>query len=281
MVSSLRYDRGVTDSDEWDPRDADRQVSLSGSVPEVLHELEQLEARDQARANRRPMLIMVTIVGVLVVMFAAILLANTTLMLLIPPLLIGGIFMAYQARLRLDDRRIEIGRTLISTFKDELREGRPLELNLDFRAYWRLTDGQNWLTLKMTLENGVAAQLSARSNSKRKQKRKRKYTKTKDKIIEILSVRLCPPKGQALDAGLQVPVIDGAVGSLTLKQAKLAPRGATFVFATSPVLRVNIRGLWPALSTRSLLKGRDAVLALVTSYGLLGRAGSRAAASAG
>ncbi len=266
--------------DTWIPRDCDKEVSWSGQAAEIAMHCEALHAADKRAEQRRRSFIVLAIGGGI----AGPVLGGVTGMgwLIGVGLLLALVFgfMAYQANADdLEDRKLEFVRVLVDVLKGELREGSAVEVGLDFRGFWRFESGQTWLTVKMTLDNGVVAQISVQDRCKRKLKQKRKYTKVKDKIVESVIVRLSPPKGQTLDVGLAVGTPAIKVGPLSLRQAKVAPRAATFSFSTKQLVRTCGRGGWMEVARKDVPSGYDAVRALITSYHLLGRAGSRAAAA--
>ncbi len=276
----MRYAVRVNLENSWTPRDVDRQVSLMGTVDEVLAQCEQMHAEYQSAERWRPWIITGTVVGTLGLVFTSVGLTLPWLMLPAGVVLaVGGVLAFRAVRANLDARKLEIVRTVLTTFQPELRPGRPVQASIDFRGYWRFEPSDAWSTVAMTLDNGVTVQLTARSNNKRRTKSKRQQIITKDKMVEQLVVRLGAPKGQTLDAGLQVPRIGGRVGSLMLHQVKVAARAATFVFQTDRIVRAFPEGSSSSTKLHRLIQGQDAVLALVTSYHLLGRAGQRSAAT--
>lgn len=263
----------------WTARDTNKQVSLSGSVPEIIEECDRIEARAKWR---RPLLIGLFVVLTAGGFIVAVALADLWLYAVAPLVVFaGGMAVMRVGTTNIEARKLETIRTLLWTFADEMRPGRPVEVSLDFRGYWRFKAGESWLTVKMTLANGVTAQITGRSTNKRKTKRKGGYLRTKDKLTEFLVVRLGPPKGQTLDAGLRIPVMDHPLGPLSLRQVKVRPRAATFVFSTKQILRNAVGGYWAPTDRTAIPQGRDAVKALITSYQLLARAGGQAAAAAG
>ncbi len=261
----------------WVPRDNNKLMQFSGTPEEFEARCEKMNASDKRSESLRTVFIGLTIAGG-VLAFAG-LSTGASMMLGLGVVMAAGFGIgAYLAGTGdIEDRKLEMARTLVDTFKSELRKGRPIQVDIDFRGYWRYESGDSWLTVKMVLENGVAAQLSASDSCKRKTRRKRKYTKIKDKIVETLVVRLTPPKGQSLDPAMAMDRRPISVGALKLRQARATPRAATFVFATGQIFRLKGRSGWNDGGYSQMPSGADAVRSMIASYHLLGRAGARAA----
>ncbi|MCA9654632.1 MAG: hypothetical protein H6712_10060 [Myxococcales bacterium] len=262
------------------PRDSKKRLVASGPPAQVKARYATLHASDKtAELVRKVTLYLAIALGV--VSFVGLVGESMWVfgIALAAVVVVVAVRMSF-ASADIEDRKLEMARTLVETFEPELRPGRPIEVEIDFRGYWRYQPGQAWLSLKMTLANGVVAQVSALDRCKRKSKAKRKYTKIKDKITSSLVVRFTPPKGQRLEGGLQVRGKRMSVGPLTMRSAKITPRAAVFVFSTGTIVRVRDRSGWrEGAYVGHMPKGKHAVKALIAAYHLLGRAGAQAAGS--
>ncbi len=259
------------------PRDNNKQLYFTGSPEEFEAKCETLHGADKRSESMRMIFIVMAVLGGALLFIGFV---SEQMPMIGAGAVMAAVFgiAAYVAGTGdIEDRKLEMPRTLIEALKAELRPGRPVQVDIDFRGYWRYDPGDSWLTVKLTLVNGVVAQVSARDSCKRKVRHKRKYTKIKDKIVETLVVRLVPPKGQTLDTGLSVERRPISVGSLSLRQARVTPRAATFVFATPQILRNKDRSGWHDGGYAQMPDGADAVRSVIASYHLLGRAGARAA----
>jgi hypothetical protein len=182
----------------------------------------------------------------------------------------------------LEDRKLAVAEGVVRALAPELKQGRPIEATIDFRAHHELApkaqQGSSaaralayehpWLQLSFVLGDGTKVRLVGTLHAKRKTKSKRKYTKVKERCHETLSVELAPPSGRSFTA-TSVPAVP-ALG-MTLARARVRPNAAELVFRTSAFQRTRLRGGWTTNGDPMLLPER-VVGALVTSYKLLAAA---------
>ncbi len=243
------------------------RVQYEGSVEQVLAKVSELYVanQDAERKNRRDK----WIGGLLVVVgFFAILIIIGVIIL---PF---GIWLLVRKREGdVEDRQLETVSGLLTALGAELRPGRPVQLQADLRSYEQsnatsVGGAQQyehwWLHLTFTVMDGTGVALDIVQHVKRKQRRKNKYTVQNDRIIEVITVRLRPPGGQAFSAASQRRWQQQAVGPLTLRRAQVEPRSARFVFATRPNVRTNHRYRTTNLSHQ--VNSRTALLAVTGAY---------------
>lgn len=258
-------------------RDSNKTVAYTGSVDEIEAECEALAALDKETEQKKRLTWIGFIGGGLLILGGVV----TDLWAIAIPglgIIVGsGIYYFQINQHDIEDRKLETARWILDTLKSELKAARPAELGLDFRGYDNFDAGPHWLTLKMTLDNGVGVSLAVSTHFKRKERRKRKYTKIKDKIHERIAVTFTPPKGQVFSASSTQPNIRQHAG-LMLRSAKRSAKSATFVFATMPKVRVKSRHGWSGISSGDVTDGRKAVSAVITGFRALITAPSGGAA---
>ena len=266
-----------------DAHDAEVQFSGSGSAIEWLTYAAEVNERDnEAERIKKQLFIwaMVCLVGgvLTIALFG---------LGLIP---IGVSIYLFIRRKRydkvdVDDRRLEIFTGTLRTLAPELKAKKPITVSLDFTAHTRHVRNaakhaseyeQEWLSLKLPLQDGCYAQVTVTVQVKERQKPKRKYTKIKRKQLERVVVRLTPASGQSFSPNPRAHQVAGrSVNGLTLRQAVVEPHQASFTWSSWTSVTVRARGGWTANAPP--LDSRHLVTTLLVSY-KLARAAERAAA---
>jgi hypothetical protein len=276
---------------EPSPRSAPVQLSIEGSVPQVLHECMRMFTADKlAEATRRR----AHIIGGILIALGILTIWIFGLGLI--PLIIGIVVWIRGNKKSvedLEDRRLEVITGTLATLAPELKSNKPVKAIADFSGCdarqataheeagtgWfeqrrtRSSYSHWWLVLRMMLQDGVAVEVDGTTLLSRKTAAKRKYTKTKDRVTERLVVRLVPPRGKAFPPHtLGVHPMGRMAAGMTLRQATVRPRGAVLVFQTAPAMRISGRGL-VAHRLEGLLDSAKVVAAIVHSYKLVAKVG--------
>jgi len=266
-----------------DAHDAEVQFSGSGSAIEWLTYAAEVNERDnEAERIKKQLFIwaMVCLVGgvLTVALFG---------LGLIP---IGVSIYLFIRRKRydkvdVDDRRLEIFTGTVRTLAPELKAKKPITVILDFTAHTRHVRNaakhaseyeQQWLSLKLPLQDGCHAQMTVTVQVKERSKPKRKYTKIKRKQLEQIVVRLTPASGTAFSPNPRAHQVAGrSVNGLTLRQVMVQPHLACFTWSSWVSVTVRARGGWT--SHTPPLDSRHLVTTLIVSY-KLARAAEREAA---
>ena len=257
--------------------DSDKAVSYSGTPEQVELECEALALLDKATESKKSILLVSGVVSVFA-LFGAFVISS---MLLggLAIVAIGGIG-AYYYSINdddIEDRKLNLARWLVDTLKPELKANRPVQLDLDFRGYDNPKTDGSWMTLAMTLEDGVGLRLSISTHFKRKTRAKRKYTKIKDKLHERVSLTFVAPKGRSFDPAGKDRFKSHPVPKLQLRSVKISPKAATIVYSTPQMQRVSGRGGWSNVGLDNLVQGSTSVAAIIASYRALGVAAGSAA----
>lgn len=271
MFRSVSAEMTLRVPEDFEPQDANVQLSLTAPLEEVEAELNRLHDADKSaersKAKLKPWLWVTgiaTFLGFIIVV---------TLPFAIP-LIILAVMYHRANKQDVEDRRLDTARHLLATLRDEFDPKANVVLAMDFRAFSRTpgrSEGpmtlysQQWLRLGVVLANGSALQIAATTHSKRKSRRKRKYTKHKDKITETLTLELHPPKGRPFD-----PALQGRIGralaapqpSLRLQRCRIKPRAAELTFVTDVAVRVTPRR--PSFLGRTNLLDAHKVLSATT-----------------
>ena len=203
-----------------------------------------------------------------------------------------------------EDRKLDVICRLVDTLSPDVDPKRSMQIHVDFRACdrtspidkttkWYSSSGQlvyqvDWLKLRLPLLDGSSVAIEASQTCKRKQKAKRKYTKKKDRVHEMLTVTLTPPKGFFFDqkktTSLQ-KVLGGFAGDvpkLQLRGAKIRPKVATVAFRTTGSMRVYNRYGWQGSINEGLLGDQSTLRAVIVSCrAARGTLAARAVAAAG
>lgn len=250
--------------------DTNKSVTYSGSAQEVESQCEALAKLDKKTEGQNKILGIAAVASLLVIIGAFFVESTVVGVIGAVGLVFSGIFLAVIRNDDIEDRKLELARWLVGTLKSELKANRPLQLDLDFRGYDnRRTDG-TWLTLAMTLEDGVGLRLSVSTHFKRKTRSKRKYTKIKDKIHERVSLTFVAPKGKAFNPSVKDQFRSRAVPQLQLRSVKINPKAATVVYTTQQMQRVRGRHGWSNHGLTNLVDGSTSVAAIIASYRALG-----------
>ena len=247
-------------------RNVPKSVQLAGRPAEVEAKLKEMAKLDKKAERQSSWLLALLII---------LLIAGFFMFTILPVVAIGCILLAIGSGILrwrvskndVEDRKLEVLQTLLAHLGPELKPGRGVEAELNFRGYWA-ANGQPWLQATMVLANNMTLRVSIVTNFVRKKKSKRKYTKITDKIVESVTVELRPAKDQRLPATTTIPVPrQHGPRLLSLARTKVAAGGASFVFSSRKIKRVEGRGVeqW----SESLTAGTDVVLAVVSSYRLL------------
>jgi hypothetical protein len=176
-----------------------------------------------------------------------------------------------------EDYRLEAFSGLILALAPELNPKRPIDANLDFRAFTACANPphagegycQRWLSVQLPLRDGSYASLSVTIAVKQKSRSKRKYTKLKQRRIESVTVRLSPPAGGAFNARSAAPASCGrTVLGMKLARVTIQPQAASFYW-TAPVTRVERgRSGWSSPTGVRQVESKQLVAALMASYQL-------------
>lgn len=261
-------------------RDNNLQVNFAGSAEEFIDRCDALQRADKTAEERRHALFYTSIglFAVAFISFAAQAELITWISAIAALIALGAAW--WSGTHDLEDRKIEIPKSIVMLLGGQLRRARQLAVDIDFRGYWRFSADESWLSLKLPLANGAAVSITIETKCRRKSKPKGKYTKLKDRLVERLSIRIFAPRGVAL-APTPAPLSDALkVGPLLLSGAQITEKHATFSFTTAPFIRLYDRSGWHEEAYQAALPdGRDVVRAIVASYGLLGQLGRVAAAN--
>lgn len=263
------------------PADANKQVHYQGSVDEVRKACEGLHGLDKQAEKVKKIFLAGWIVSLVVAPIAFIAEA--------PGVGIGAgvafvVFLIGHLMTRrhdIEDRKLEVARTVLDTFAPELDPKKPVELEMDFRGYWKADEGVTWMQMKLPLENGVSLTVGASTTFKRKKRAKRKYTKIKDKVAEVVTLQFKPPKGETFDPAAQGRMKKVRLQGLALRGVKMSAKGATFTMMTPQMIRMHGRAGWENGGLSHGIDGRMVVGSIITSYRLLAQAGASSDASAG
>lgn len=157
-------------------------------------------------------------------------------------------------KIDVDDRRLEVFTGLVRTLAPELKPKKPITVHLDFTGHNRHVRSagrdaseyeQQWLSLKLPLQDGTHALVSVTLQVKERLKRKSKYTKVKLRQREQVFVRLTPAPGKAFKPNARANQVAGRVVSrLTLRQARVEPHQACFTWTSWISVKMRVRGGW-------------------------------------
>jgi len=262
-----------------DPHDAEVPFSGSGSAIDWLTYAAEVHERDKAAEGTKSKLLTWGVVcligGILTLVFFG--------LGLIP---IGISIYLFVRRSKLnkfdvDDRRLEAFTGMLRTLAPELKAKKPITVELDFTAHTRHARNageyaQQWLSLKLPLQDGSHALVTVTVQVKERKKSKRKYTKIRRKQQEQIIVRLTPAVGKAFSPNPRANQIAGrSVNGLTLRQALVQPHQACFTWSSWVSIDVRARAGWT--SHAPPLDSRHLVTTLIVSY-KLARAAEREAA---
>lgn len=257
-----------------DPHDAEVHFSGSGSAIDWLTYAAEVNERDNEAERIKKQLLIWAIVCLI-----AGLATFTFFGIGLIPIGIGIYLFVRRKKLDkidVDDRRLEAFTGMLRTLAPELKAKKPIAVDLDFTAYTRHARNpaqnagqfeQQWLSLKLPLQDGSHALVTVTLQVKERKKPKRKYTKIRRKQLERVVVRLTPAVGKTFSPNSRVSQVAGrAVNGLTLRQAVVEPHQASFTWSTWVSVHVRGRGGWvahaPALDSRHL------VTTLIVSYKL-------------
>ncbi len=185
----------------------------------------------------------------------------------------------------MDDRKLDAALRPLIVLGPDLKAGRPFLVDVDFHAYDQLAPDDErkeggagmfsygvthrrwqhpWLRMQLPLIDGTLAEVNVLTQAKRKSKPKRKYTKHKERLVELLAVRLKLP--QPLDvqqaARLQERLTQGA-GGQRVRSVKVGGDKVEVSFATPPAGRQRLRGGWQAQGLETLVDGETIVRAVM------------------
>lgn len=254
-------------------RDTDKTVSYSGSPEEVDAACEALDALDKQTEGRRTA---AAVVGSAAVVLGAIGFVVELLLLAGVSWGVAVALFAYRSIIGgddIEDRKLATARELLSTLAPELKRGRPVKLDLDFRLYDNYSSDGVWMTLQTTLEDGTGLQLGVSTHFKRKARAKRKYTKIKDKIHERLTLTFIPPKGRRFAPEARARIAPTRLPTLTLRAVKVSPKAATLTYSSPQMHRVCGRGGWDNGGLTYLIDEKAALFAIIASYRALAESG--------
>jgi len=175
-----------------------------------------------------------------------------------------------------DDRRLEVFTGMLRTLAPELKPKKAITVGLDFTAHTRHARSsvqnaseyeQQWLSLKLPLQDGSQALVTVTLQVKERRSPKRKYTKIKLKQREQVVVRLTPASGKTFSPNPRAHQVAGRVVSgLTLRQARVEPQEACFTWSSWVSINTRHRGGWAAQAPP--LDSRHLVATLIVSYKL-------------
>ncbi|MBI4953095.1 MAG: hypothetical protein HY908_13760 [Myxococcales bacterium] len=261
------------------PRDANKRVALRGTHAEVIARCDALHATDKRTEAWKTVLIVGLVLSGVGAVIGLGLKTQPVVAVVCSVVLVTLAIVWFAIRHHdIEDRKLETAATLLRALGTELDVGRPIELDLDFRIYSKTQPTDAWMAVRLMLENGVGLELRVTTRFKRKSRSKRKYTKIKDRLQELVTITYTPPKGKAFGADAAARLRPVGTPTLWPRAARLAPRAATFVYATAPMVRLRARGGWQNGMLGGLVDGRAAVAAVIASYGALSAAGAGAGA---
>ncbi len=175
-----------------------------------------------------------------------------------------------------DDRRLEAFTGTLRTLAPELKPKKAITVGLDFTAHTRHVRNaaqnaqeyeQEWLSLKLPLQDGSHALMTVTVLVKERRKPKRKYTKIKRRQREQVVVRLTPASGTVFSPNARSRQTTGrVVNGLTLRQALVEPHLASFTWSSWVSTNTRARGGW--VSHAPPLDSRHLVSTLIVSYKL-------------
>ena len=254
-------------------RDANKTVSYSGTPEEIESECEALDALDKHTELAKTMAI---VFGILAGLVTFVGFTSDIVWLTIVGLGGVGVAVFYVMTVKdddIEDRKLFSAREILATLAPELRRGRPVRLDIDFRLYDNPSTDGVWMKLAGTLHDGTGVDLRISTHHKRKTRRKRKYTKIKDKLHERLVLTFTPPKGRRFDPDAQSRIAPAAISGLSLRGVKVSPKAAELQFSTPAMLRIRARGGWSDSGLTQLIGKREALFAVVAAYRALAQSG--------
>jgi hypothetical protein len=258
--------------------DASKSVEYSGSPAEIEAQCEALAAQDKKAEGYKRVAIAGMVIGLVVAFFSFMIQVLALTAVAVGIAIVSAVFYFAVSSDDIEDRKLEIGRTLLRTLQTELKQGRPATLLLDFRGYDNAMADEAWLTLRAVLHDGTGIQLAVSTHHKRKTRAKRKYTKIKDKIWERVTLQLRPPKGKQFDPAAAGRLQQTRVPMLELRGTKVTPKAASFVYETKRMVRVRNRYGWQNQGLHSLVDEKVSLGVLIASYRALASAGRGATA---
>jgi hypothetical protein len=257
-----------------DPHDAQVQFSGSGSAIDWLTYAAEVNERDTEAERVKKQLFLWAVVcligGVLTIpLFGLGLIAIAV-----------SIYLFVRRKkfdkVDVDDRRLEAFTGTLRALAPELKPKKPITVALDFTAHTRHVRigaqnaneyEQQWLSLKLPLQDGSHALVTVTVQVKERRKSKRKYTKIKRKQREQVVVRLTPASGKAFSPNPRASQTAGkVVNGLTLRQALVEPHQACFTWSSWVSIHTRLRGGWT--SHAPPLDSRHLVSTLIVSYKL-------------
>lgn len=189
------------------------------------------------------------------------------------------------SKVDVDDRRLETFTGTLRALAPELKAKKPITVGLDFTAHTRHVRNaarhaseyeQQWLSLKLPLQDGSHALVTVTLQVKERVKPKRKYTKIRLKQREQVEVRFTPASGKSFSPNPRAnQVVGRVVNGLTLRRALVEPQQACFTWSSWVSINARLRGGW--VSHAPPLDSRHLVSMLIVSY-KLARAAEREAA---
>ena len=271
------------------------QERFTGSAPALLARCDVLHHRDKAAEKHGKLLLalgIMSFVGAFGGFFVAGVSGIDLLMVL--PFLLGFAGVAalvarsFVLRGDIEDRKLYLASGLVRQLEPELKAGKPLDMDLDFRAHHKLPPKEKsggawgpksyayehpWFELRVVLQDGTKAKLSAVTKAKRKTKPKRKYTKIKERCVDHFVVELSAPQGRSFGVQ-QLPRMTSS-GGMRLVRAQVKARSARLEWAGPALQRTRSRYGWQV--NGQLLDAPAALGALITSYKTLAAAQRQAA----
>lgn len=264
--------RGVFGS-SLELRDANKTVTYSGSPEEIEAECEALDALDKETEMRRTAAAVAAFATGVLCMIGFVTDSFWMVGICFALAVAALVYRASIGSDDIEDRKLATARELLSALAPELKRGRPVKLDLDFRLYDNdRTDGV-WMTLATTLEDGTGLALDVSTHFKRKTRAKRKYTKIKDKIHERLTLTFTPPKGRRFVPGAKARIAPTRLPALALRAVKVSPKATTLTFSSPQMLRVRGRGGWNNGGLTHLIDEKAALFAIIASYRALAESG--------
>ncbi len=259
-------------------RDSNKTVRYTGSPEEIESQCEALDALDKQTEARKTAMVVAAVLGGIVGFGGVI---GDLWALAIPAFVVSAAALVYYASINnndIEDRKLLSAREILETLKPELKNGRPAQLDIDFRLYDNARTNGVWMTLATTLEDGTGLKLDISTHFKRKTRRKRNYTKIKDKLHERLVLTFIPPKGRRFGPEASERIAPTKIAGLTLRAVKVRPKVSSFSFASPTMVRVRGRGGWSNDRLISLIGNRAAMAAVIVSFRALAESGVTEAA---
>jgi hypothetical protein len=210
-------------------------------------------------------------------------------------IIIARIIYNYASRRDIDNRKLDIPRSLLGMLSPEINPQSPIKLKIDFnafdhgfepyRTYQKFPEKvfkQKWLEATIPLKEPITVQISVTTNCKRSARFKRRL-RIKDKVSEQIEI-VFKAKSPRFDSSLQNAIHQrfSSWKQFRMNACQISPTQAKFGFVTPQALIHNGQRRWQGSNLDALLHQGNVLTLLqraarsLTIQGRPGNAGGQA-----